>query len=346
MPTASQNDSFLLRELLRDVSRSFYLTLRVLPGPVRAPIGLAYLLARATDTIADTAAVPIEHRLATLRQLQERILGKDGGPFDLGPLQDGQASAAERALLARLPECLQLLGRTETRDQALIRQVLETITSGQELDLLRFGRASESGIASLKSASELDDYTYRVAGCVGEFWTRICVSHLTPQPRPDLATLTRLGIRFGQGLQLVNVLRDLPADLRLGRCYLPLDELEAAGLRPSDLLIPANWERARPIHNRWLARAREHLEAAWEYVCVLPYSWFRVRLACSWPVLIGTGTLARLAGENFLNPEVKIKVPRAEVRSILRRTVLLYPFPRLWRKLPCGVFRQGPVIPP
>ncbi|MCI0869448.1 MAG: squalene/phytoene synthase family protein, partial [Chloroflexi bacterium] len=47
----------LLTDLLKGVSRSFYLTLRVLPGGIREPVGLAYLLARAADTIADTTLI-------------------------------------------------------------------------------------------------------------------------------------------------------------------------------------------------------------------------------------------------------------------------------------------------
>ncbi len=42
-----------LNDLLKRTSRSFYLTLRVLPAAVRPQIGLAYLLARTTDTVAD-----------------------------------------------------------------------------------------------------------------------------------------------------------------------------------------------------------------------------------------------------------------------------------------------------
>jgi len=64
----------LLTTLLRDVSRSFYLTLRVLPSRVRAPIGLAYLLARATDTLADASSVPVAARRAALESLRDRIL--------------------------------------------------------------------------------------------------------------------------------------------------------------------------------------------------------------------------------------------------------------------------------
>ena len=59
-----------LDHLLRQVSRSFYLSLRVLPSAVREPIGLAYLLARAADTVADTRLVPRAERLSHLETLR------------------------------------------------------------------------------------------------------------------------------------------------------------------------------------------------------------------------------------------------------------------------------------
>jgi len=57
----------LLTGLLKEVSRSFYLTLRVLPVSIRPQIGLAYLLARTTDTIADTQLLPVAQRLEALQ---------------------------------------------------------------------------------------------------------------------------------------------------------------------------------------------------------------------------------------------------------------------------------------
>src|SRR5580658_1622871 len=97
-----------------------------------------------------------------------------------------------------------------------------------------------SPIIALETVLELDDYTYRVAGCVGEFWTRICRAHLLPQARLDEKQFVMDGIRFGKGLQLVNILRDLPADLKKGRCYLPAERLEPAKLFQETLLSPAN----------------------------------------------------------------------------------------------------------
>src|SRR2546423_5496602 len=93
-------DQFLARSL-KDVSRSFYLTLRVLPGKIRPQIGLAYLLARATDTIADTELVPMDQRLQALQALRERILGQSQNALDFGDLARNQASPAERVLLAK-----------------------------------------------------------------------------------------------------------------------------------------------------------------------------------------------------------------------------------------------------
>ena len=78
--------SLSLADLLKQTSRSFYLTMRVLPAPVRPQIGLAYLLARATDTIADTEIVPVAQRLQALRELRERILGQTKAPLNFTEL--------------------------------------------------------------------------------------------------------------------------------------------------------------------------------------------------------------------------------------------------------------------
>src|SRR5712672_1542366 len=110
--------SQILTSLLRDVSRSFYLTLRVLPSSVRPQIGLAYLLARTTDTIADTELVPLEKRLAALSALRERVLGLQTGlPLDFRDLAIEQGSTAERALLEKCELSVSLVGRLSKSDK-------------------------------------------------------------------------------------------------------------------------------------------------------------------------------------------------------------------------------------
>jgi farnesyl-diphosphate farnesyltransferase len=319
----------LLTSLLRDVSRSFYKTMRMLPGPVRRQISVAYLLARTTDTIADTEGVDVQSRLQALAALRERILGRDDAPWPLTQLCGGQALPAERVLLERCEESLQLLRNLDEADRRLVRHVLEIIISGQELDLQRFGSATADHIVALETEEDLNDYTYRVAGCVGEFWTKICAAHLWPAVNLNGELLAR-GVRFGKGLQLVNILRDLPQDLRKGRCYVPAPSLTAAGLAPKDLLSAQNESRFRPAYEKLLAVAEGHLSAGWEYIGLLPKKQVRLRLASAWPALIGARTLRLLRRENMLDATRRLKVSRPEVRALIVRSVFLYPFARAW----------------
>jgi farnesyl-diphosphate farnesyltransferase len=334
-------DSPLLNDLLKQVSRSFYLTLRVLPKGVRPQIGLAYLLARATDTVADTEIVPVASRLATLESLRNRILGLSSDSIDLSAFCAAPEAAlahagsnAERYLLTQIEAALGLLDHCSLTDREHIRRVLSTITTGQQLDLERFGAATENQIVALNSAEELDDYTYRVAGCVGEFWTRICRTNLFPDRLVDEARLLEQGIRFGKGLQMVNILRDLPKDLRQGRCYLPRPELLQQGLQPEALLHASNIGRLRNVYDRHLAQANRLLDDGWQYTCSLPTDQIRVRLACAWPVLIGLRTLARLRHTNVLDVNKRVKISHSEVRSLILSSVVLYPFRSAWKRLP------------
>jgi farnesyl-diphosphate farnesyltransferase len=327
-PRAASDE--LLTSLLRDVSRSFYLTMRLLPAPVRRQISLAYLLARVSDTIADTELVEVPFRLQSLAALRERILGRASAPLSLAPLRERQSSPAERILLERSEESLRLLLELDEPDRRLVRDVLDIIISGQELDLQRFGAADASHIASLETGQDLQDYTYRVAGCVGEFWTDMCAAHLWPAASLDGGALKRNGVRFGQGLQLVNILRDLPRDLRQGRCYIPAQSLKAAGLAPRDLLSAQNEARFRPVFDPLLALAEGHLAAGWEYIRSLPKGQVRLRLGCATPVFIGARTLRLLRHENILDPARRLKVSRPEVHWLRLRAVLLLPFARAW----------------
>ncbi len=292
----------LLTDLLRDVSRSFYLTLRVLPREIRPQISLAYLLARASDTIADTQAVARTERVELLREFLA------GATRRIVP---GTADTpAEKLLLERLDDCFALLASFSEEDQRLIRALHQTIIQGQIFDLETFPGGTERELVALASDEELDRYTYMVAGCVGEFWTKICVAHLAALKQWDVERMCALGVRFGKGLQLVNILRDMPRDLRIGRCYLPVSG-------PQALLDPNNFARIEPQYSRWLDTAVDHLDAGWEYTMQIPSSLKRLRLACVWPIWIGLKTIGRLRQANPLDPARRIKVSRGEVYRLM-----------------------------
>jgi len=172
---------------------------------------------------------------------------------------------------------------------------------------------------------------------VGEFWTKICRAHLFPEARLDEAQFIADGIRFGKGLQLVNILRDLPADLKKGRCYLPMERLEPAKLFQETLLSPANEAKFLPLFRKYLDEAEAHLRAGWVYTNWLPFGQFRVRLACAWPILIGVKTIERLRAANLLELRQGVKISHGERNRILLGSMLASPLPFAWRRLfPAG----------
>lgn len=300
--------------ILRSVSRSFYLSVRFLPTQLREPVALAYLLARTTDTVADTARISGTVRTETLKTLSNGIQGRASREvvIDLTasfvPLQE---NAAERRLLGSLPDCLEWLEHAEAADRNDIRVVLEKITQGQMLDLERFDNPTE--VRALQSAADLDEYTYLVAGSVGEFWTRLCFRHVRDFASLSQDEMLALGKRYGMALQLINVLRDAGSDLRAGRCYFPEEELSAAHLTAAQILAEPG--RFQPIYRRWTEKAQNELECGMHYSCAIRSR--RVRAATVLPALIGARTLALLRDAGTIPLQRKIKVHRREVRRMI-----------------------------
>jgi farnesyl-diphosphate farnesyltransferase len=305
------NPSELGGPLLASVSRSFYLSICLLPRSLRAPIGLAYLLARASDTIADTAEAPVDTRLRHLAAFARMI--RTGRMAGLAELQNEirAPDPKENELIVRLDQCFAWLATLESKDHGEIAAVLQKIIHGQTLDLQRFGAGLE--VAALQTAAELDEYTYLVAGCVGEFWTRVCLQHLPDCSHLGLADLRKLGVNYGKGLQLVNILRDLPSDLKQGRCYLPETELRAAGTSPSPIAHEPS--KAQPVFDRWHAKAAEYLEDGRRYILALRSP--KLRAACFLPWYLGIKTLRLMRKRSPLGADEKIKVSRSTVRFAL-----------------------------
>jgi farnesyl-diphosphate farnesyltransferase len=300
----------------------------VLPRPLRAPLGVTYLVARAADTIADTAALPPPERRARLAALRGALdesaaaRGLDRALAGLGGRVAAAHPAGERALLVRLPGVLAAYRALAPADRARARGVLLTLTAAMDEALARFPPETAGQLGALDTRADLDRYTYGNAGCVGEFWTDMVLAHRPRCRRWDAGRMRALGVRFGQGLQLVNVLRDLPRDLAAGRCYLPRADLAPLGLAPGDLRDPAAEARVRPLVVALADDAAARLDDGLAYTLATPRAEWRLRLATAWPLLLGLGTLARLRrAPALLDPAVVVKVPRPEVRRVLLRSL-------------------------
>ena len=156
--------------LLKNTSRSFYPTLKYLPKKVRGQIGLLYLLARVADTIADSKDGVTEDLMKYLKQYNEVAQGNSTELPDLTKLAEIQDNPHEAELLLNVRDVIDGLQVYDEGDQQRMLECLNIIIGGQILDLERFGIAKEGGkISALNDNIEMDDYTYRVAGCVGVF---------------------------------------------------------------------------------------------------------------------------------------------------------------------------------
>lgn len=320
------------------MSRSFYLSVRVLPSAVQGQVAIGYLLARAADSIADTSLIPAaerRERLATLRT----AVATDGPDSQraraaivaqLGTAPTG-VSAGEAQLLAVLGDCFHAFDALAPGDRKLVCWVLDQLTLGMQRDLARFpqidGGVPPAQVVALTSREDLDEYTYYAAGCVGEFWTDLMAAHLpalAPLAQPDLRAR---GVALGKALQLVNVVRDVGDDLRGGRCYWPADLLKAHGLSPPRLAELAAGGAQGEVDQAAVRAATQELcdwslrlcRQAWPYVVAIPPTQVRLRLACCWPLLLALETLAALrrVGSPLLVPGRPIKVARGQVYQMM-----------------------------
>lgn len=260
---------------------------------MREPIALGYLLARLSDTIADTTSAPLAERVAALASLREGRLPQ------LDALSDQLAHPGEKELCLRAGEIFDWLHQIPEREQQLIEQVLATITTGQAWDLEHFADPGASA-----NEADLERYTYQVAGCVGEFWTKVGYLKLGEKfaSENDREQLLTSGRSLGQGLQLINILRDLHEDLPAGRLYL------------------GSAEPDQELFETHLKKCRHYLSDGHQYLPPLRNR--RVRTATALPLYLAEAT-ADLLEESGVETvrQRKVKVSRSEVWHTILRTL-------------------------
>jgi len=110
-----------------------------------------------------------------------------------------------------------------------------------------------------QSIEELEQYCFRVAGVVGLMMCPLLGA------QSDIAKLH--AVSLGSAMQLTNIARDVQADARLGRIYIPQELLP--GVEPE--LLSRNPERAYVATKRLLSRADELYEHGFDGIEWLPW---------------------------------------------------------------------------
>ena len=199
--------------LAKAARSNFYRAFFLLPKPKRDGIAALYAFMRLVDDVADEGddLAAKQRGLARWRAALDELLTSS---------EDSQGAcppSAPRSELAGAARILPALVDTIRRYRIPARY-LHDLISGAEMDLT---------LARYSTFERLGEYCYRVAGTVGLTCTHVFGFG---DPRA-LDYAEKLGLAF----QLTNIIRDVHSDYKMGRVYLPEEDLARFAVSPEDL---------------------------------------------------------------------------------------------------------------
>jgi farnesyl-diphosphate farnesyltransferase len=283
-----------LEQLLIATSRTFALAIPLLPEPTRRQVTLAYLLFRIADTFEDAARWPRTRRIEALATFERLLIEPDpcltAATARIWAAEVPCDQPGYRDLLAELPQVLDAFFELSPAAIELTREHTLRTSRGMAGFV---SRTDDRGELRLRDLEDLRGYCYVVAGIVGELLTELFLLG-EPILASGATALRERSRAFGEGLQLVNILKDSAADAVEGRRYLPED------IPRADVL----------------ALARANLRAAAEYVLLVQRLGAKRGLVAftALPVELACATLDRVEasgpGAKLTRPEVYALVQR------------------------------------
>jgi farnesyl-diphosphate farnesyltransferase len=234
-----------LEDLLEKTSRTFALSIPVLPEPTRSEVMIAYLLFRIADTFEDAAHWPAARRIEALSEF-EKLLTDYSRPQaerleKIWTATDPSQHAGYRELIAHVPFVLECFFSLDPEAISSVRAHVIRSARG----MAGFVRRSRDGALVLNTLQDLRDYCYAVAGIVGEMLTDLFLLK-RPALAPIASDLRNRAASFGEALQLVNILKDASQDRAEGRNFLPssIARPEIFALARQDLRISGEYTTA------------------------------------------------------------------------------------------------------
>ena len=297
--------------ILQGVSRTFALTIPVLPVPLSRVVSNAYLLCRIADTIEDDRDMPEVEK----RRYSEEFIRIVGGSGDTGNFANSlhenlsdSASDDEKDLIKHTPAVIRITHSFNRRQQAALQRCIRIMAEGMT-------QYQEANVRhGLKDQADMDRYCYFVAGVVGEMLTELFCdySEAIDKNREQLGILA---VSFGQGLQMTNILKDIWDDQARGMCWLPGDVFKLHGTNLAHL-NPADSNPAFEMAlGQLIGVARSHLANALEYTLLIPAYEKGIRRFCLWALGMAILTLRKINAHRDFSSAREVKISRRSVRA-------------------------------
>jgi len=315
---ASTADLDYQRGILPGVSRTFALTIPVLPDALAVVTTNAYLLCRIADTIEDDPGLKAEQKSQFHARFVAVVKGtEDAESFarELAPLLSDRVLPAEHELVRNTPAVVRVTHGCSTEERAALTRCVAIMCRGMP----EFQR--NKSLRGLADLDELADYCYYVAGVVGEMCTELFCLHC-PELAPKREVMLRLAVSFGQGLQMTNILKDIWDDRQSGACWLPRSVFARGTM---DLERLEAWH-TQPVFreglNELLGVGHAHLRNALEYTCMIPKRETGIRRFCLWAIGLAVLTLRKIHRYPTFRSAGEVKVSRRTVKATVLTTNL------------------------
>lgn len=305
-------------EILKDVSRSFALTIPKLPDETCKMVTNLYLLLRIADTIEDDPALSLAQTKLFLDRFIEVIAGReqaDSFAKDLSIHLSSSSSDAEKYLIVHTARVIRITHSFSLAQQTAIERCARIMANG----MIEFeGGAHLDGLEDL---GKFDSYCYHVAGVIGEALTDLFSSRMKVDDK-RYKELLHLSVSFGQGLQMVNIIKDTWKDRERGVCWLPRDVFQKFGVDLS--LLPAGREDSGFSKSIvcLLAIAHFHLGNALQYVLKIPRREAGIRRHCLIAVGIAVLTLHRIHAHPAFKNGNEVKISHFSLRATIATTYI------------------------
>ena len=281
---------------LLNVSRTFALTIPLLPEILRDWVGNTYLLCRIVDTIEDDPKLNKELKIKYLNEFP--LLLKEFNPDlmsgfkrSLSELITNSAKPTELSLVNELDSVIERYYSFDEPVRNIIKRCLEVMCSGMK-QIDRWSKIS--------TLDELDAYCYFVAGVVGELLLRLFALY-SPKINENYSKLLPLSVSFGAALQLTNIIKDIHDDKERGVSWLPFKATSGADF---------NTEYAEYINV-----AYGHCVQALEFIEIIPKKEGGIREFCLLADTLAIFTLRKIK-KNFHNCNNSIKLSRKFVKVV------------------------------